>query len=142
MIKILHVATSKHWGGGEQQLWYLYHALNRLNIDQMILGAPHSKLVKKCQEEPDIRWLTFRTPISSLSIIAALQLKNCWKQYQPDLIHLHDSHAHNIAIIAASLSKHAPPMILSRKVVFNKKIHRLSRYKIWSSFDQKNDLCQ
>jgi glycosyltransferase involved in cell wall biosynthesis len=65
----------------------------------------------------------------SISWYFAKKIKQLVKQNGIDLIHIHDSHAHNNAILAATLLGVKVPMVLHRRVDFAVSNNLFSRYK-------------
>ncbi len=125
-MKILHLNSELTWRGGERQLFFLHEGLISRGISSIILGKNESQLHKKCKE----RALPFESfPFSgSFNLSSAWRLKSHCESKGIDLIHIHTSKAHTLAVLAAVLGLKIP-MILSRRVDFPLKSNLLSRFK-------------
>ena len=115
-MNILHVSTTKSWRGGEQQIAYLAKELSQKKLNQRILCPMGSKLASHC-EAHNIKYITFNKK-SSFSLSTARHIQSVCKEKRIDLIHVHDSHAHTFAVLAASLFGNKSPIIVSRRVDF------------------------
>lgn len=123
-LNILHVSTAHTWRGGEQQIAYLYEELQRLGQQQTILCAESSALAEKAQAEG---WNYVTAPKKgSISIPYARKLAQLSSGF--DIIHIHDSHAHNNAVLSTFFGNKTP-MVLHRRVDFPVSNNIFSRYK-------------
>lgn len=123
---ILHFSTGKQWRGGEQQIAYTVEYLSS-NVQSVLVCQPGSPLMHKLQGQKTICiGLKVR---NSLDIGAILGFRNLIKTHQPDLIHLHDSKAHTIAVFTCWIYGLKTPMILTRRVLFNMSNGFISRWK-------------
>lgn len=114
-INILHVSTAHTWRGGEQQLVYLYDELYKTGVQQLIVCAKGSALEKKCIGLGK-QYISLSRK-NSFDIFFAYQLKRISEKYS--LIHVHDSHAHTMAMMAAMLFGNKLPIVVSRRVDFS-----------------------
>lgn len=126
-MKVLHISSEHEWRGGEQQLAYLVDELNKSNIQQFILCLEGSSLHNYCKQN-HITHFSFSKGIFH-QLRAAQQVKFICRKYQVDLIHMHDSHAHNFAVLAADFMLNPTPLVLSRKVEFPVSSNWFSKYK-------------
>lgn len=126
-LHILHVATARSWRGGEQQAAYLIGELEKMGINQTILCTRGSAMEAHCQKQ---RW-NFITAkkTSSLSFGFSKTLQTLCIQLDISLCHLHDSHAHTFAILAAVVFGNKTPLVLSRRVDFPIGKSWFSKYK-------------
>lgn len=115
-LRVLHVSTPKSWRGGEQQLAYLYGALEEKGVQGAILCPRGSALESYSQERhwPSIPFAR-KGP---LAICVAWELKRSVASYGPDLLHVHDSHAHTAAYLASLLLGVRIPILVHRRVDF------------------------
>ncbi|CAN5367257.1 glycosyltransferase [soil metagenome] len=126
-MHVLHLSTALTWRGGEQQIAYLHKGLQAAGIKQSILCPTKSALYRFCN--------TYSLPCahvvktSSISWAYAKKIKELVQQHNIDLIHIHDSHAHSNAVLAATLFGLTTPMILHRRVDFAVSNNLFSRYK-------------
>lgn len=123
-MKVLHLSTAKTWRGGEQQISYLYEELDKLGVEQEVMCAKGSVMARYCLKQ---NWpLVLADKKGSISMQYAAKLATISKDF--DLIHIHDSHAHNNAIFSTYLSNKRP-MVLHRRVDFPVSNNPFSKYK-------------
>ncbi|MBU0488747.1 MAG: glycosyltransferase family 4 protein [Bacteroidetes bacterium] len=124
--RILHVSSARSWRGGEQQLLYLVEELTKLGYQQAVYCVEGSELQKRLSgTEPGV--FTYYKK-SAVSLSAAGRLNSAIRDFQPDLIHCHDSHSHTMAYIAGFSGKNIP-LVISRRVDFYTGQSMLSRRK-------------
>ncbi|PSR06515.1 MAG: hypothetical protein BRD49_00095, partial [Bacteroidetes bacterium SW_10_40_5] len=124
---ILHISTPKTWRGGEQQLAYLLQELPQYGVKNMVLTHQNSVLTHYCKKNQ----ITHNALAASfpVKLLNPFLLKKLCKKNHIDLIHVHDAHAHTLAIYAATIAGNKAPIVVSRRVDFPIKDHWLSRYK-------------
>lgn len=115
-MRVLHISSPKTWRGGEQQLIYLAEELKLLGVSQVIMCPFNSEVHKYCLKN-HLSHVTYFKGFSANPMVAFRVTHVCSKE-RIDLIHVHDSHAHNFAILSAVLSKNERPIIVSRRVDF------------------------
>ena len=128
---ILHLSSIKSWGGGEQQLIYLYQELAKQQLPQLIVCHKDSALADYCKTH-HIETITY-TNLSSIDLGFARRLTKLCKTHAIDIIHAHDAHTQTNALLARLLFRLKLPIIISRKVAFPIKKSWLSHYKYNSS---------
>ncbi len=126
-MRVLHISSPKTWRGGEQQLMYLVEELNKVGVWQIVM-CPFSSLVHKYCLKNRINHVTFFKSFSANPMVA-FRVSHICKRENLDLIHVHDSHAHNFAILNAILSNNQLPIIVSRRVDFPIQGGPLSMFK-------------
>lgn len=125
-MKVLHLSSEASWRGGEQQMAYLLHGLKIAGIESHLLCRPHSAFQRYCQlHHFPYQTLPFK---NSLDWRSAMKLRAYQINNRFDLIHLHSSKSHGIAVLAAALGLKGS-LILSRRVDFELKDNFLSRWK-------------
>ncbi|OWY16742.1 glycosyltransferase family 1 protein [Sphingobacteriales bacterium UPWRP_1] len=127
-INLLHLSTARTWRGGEQQIAYLFDELARQpQINQLIVCARNSAMHRYCVQNnlPHVALVK----VFSFNLLFAYQLKQICQKHQIHLVHLHDPHAHQFAILSADVFGNPVPCVLSRRVDFAVKNSRYSRYK-------------
>lgn len=126
-MHVLHLSTALTWRGGEQQIAYLHKGLHALAVKQTILCSSKSALMGYSNKYS----LHFaHVPKSgSLSWAYAKKIKELVAKEKITLIHVHDSHAHNNAILAATFLGVTPPIVLHRRVDFAVTDNMFSSYK-------------
>ncbi len=126
-MRILHVSTPMSWRGGEQQLNYLFKELERNDLQQCVLlrkGSAHEVELQK----KGCPYATFSRK-GPLNLSLAMTLRRLLLNYDPDLIHTHDAHAHTAAFLAALLFGVKLPIVVHRRVDFPVGRNRFSRWK-------------
>ena len=127
-MNILHLSTAKSWRGGEQQIAYLVKELQAFEgVNQWVFCAKGSSMEKHCREKKLSHFALSK--ISPFNPWLAYRLRSICKKNSIDLVHLHDPHAHNIAILSADFFRNKTPFVLSRRVDFPIRKNWFSRYK-------------
>ncbi len=125
-MRILHVSSENSWRGGEQQIIYLHEELLKVKIDSLIVCAKNSPVHDYCLEKNLPYFdITFRSPYNIKTVLNYIKAV---KRFSPDLIHLHTSKSHTLAIIS-SFFELKIPLVLSRRVDFPIKRNKFSKYK-------------
>lgn len=114
-IKVLHISTADSWRGGEQQLAYLLDELKD-KCENHVLCRSNSAMEKHCQKQGYL--FNSLNKRFSLDPGFAMGIKSYCDENAIDLIHTHDSHAHSMCVLAASLFGNNVPLIASRRVDF------------------------
>jgi glycosyltransferase involved in cell wall biosynthesis len=125
-LRILHISTAKSWRGGEQQLAYLLEELTS-QCQNFVICAEGSEMQQHCQQKGYAHLAAKKR--FSVDPGFALSIKQYSDANDIQLIHTHDSHAHSLAIIAASLFGNSLPIVVSRRVDFPIQKSLFSQYK-------------
>ena len=120
MIAVLHINTSVSWRGGEQQLAYLIQ--NKL-VNNIVFCKENSELEKYCRDKK-ITCFSFKNLINFLWKLNKIITSN-----KINIIHLHDSNAHTNWYIFKQLTNNNIPVVLHRRVAFQKSENYFSRKK-------------
>jgi glycosyltransferase involved in cell wall biosynthesis len=126
-MKVLHVSTAISWRGGEQQIAYLTDELSRKGIEQMVVCPSGSALQQYCMLH-HIPFCAIKKR-AGIDFLFMSHLAGITRRFRPDIIHLHDAHAHTAAIIAAVFFGISLPMVLHRRVTFETGKNIFTRYK-------------
>ncbi|MEX2597305.1 MAG: glycosyltransferase family 4 protein [Salibacteraceae bacterium] len=126
-MKVLHISSPKTWRGGEQQLIYLVEELQTLGVDQVVMCPFNSAVHKYCLKNHRPHVTYFKG--FSANPMVAFKVSHVCRKEQIDLIHVHDSHAHNFAVLSAVLTNLDLPIIVSRRVDFRVHGGGLSLFK-------------
>lgn len=112
-MKVLHINGAGSWGGNEQQLADLIFELDKLNVENIIMGRPGSPLHNHSKNSQ----ITFiGAKDGKLSRKANYRyLKEVVKDVKPDVIHLHTSDAVTLFTISDLLYKLKTPCVFSKK---------------------------
>ena len=125
-MKILHLSSEKTWRGGEQQIAYLIEELSQQGVTNLVACRKNSAFEDYCKRK-NLGY--FSLPFSnSLDFRTAAALKKICKREAPDLMHLHSSKSHGIAVLSGWIGN-PTPMVLSRRVDFPLKKNWLSQKK-------------
>ncbi|AHM60220.1 glycosyltransferase [Flammeovirgaceae bacterium 311] len=114
-LKVLHLSSETSWRGGEQQIAYLIEELSALGVDNIVACQKGSPFEAYCQKKgiPYIS-LSFR---NSFDLTTSLGVKQLCSREKADLVHIHSSKSHGVAILADMMGNKLP-LILSRRVDF------------------------
>lgn len=126
--KILHLSAAKNWGGGENHLENLCLELKKIDssIENIIICVKNGGLHKKIQNtELHVKPAPMQIKLDLRYVSKILKL--C-KKHQIEIIHIHDSTALTMAIMATKLGN-LPPFILSKKTSFSIKERPRTLYK-------------
>lgn len=115
-MHILHISSPKTWRGGEQQIAWLMEELRAKNIEQTLL-CPEGSVMQQYALNNDFSAHFFKKTIS-IDPFVARKLKQICINEGVDLIHIHDSHAHTFAWLAARFFGLKIPLVISRRVDF------------------------
>lgn len=124
---ILHVSTALSWRGGEQQLAYLTGELRSHHVKQWVLCSRDSTMEAYCINN-GIPFFSTRKR-SSFDVSFAAYLARVCRKNNIDIIHVHDSHAHTFAVLAAAVFRCRSRIIVSRRVDFEVSKSFFSKYK-------------
>lgn len=126
-ISVLHVSGAKSWRGGEAQIELLMGEQARQAYDISLFVPLQSPFRQKKYPFP----ITFRFAKRRMGTdpFFAFQLQRILKELQPDILHLHDPHAHTAAVLALTFIRKKPIVILHRRVVFRPKSGRFTQWK-------------
>lgn len=125
-MNVLHLSSEKSWRGGEQQMAYLIKELSRIGVTTHVMARSGSAFEKWCGENGiPCSGLRFQNDFDFRS---ATGLKAYCRSKRFDVIHLHSSRSHGIAVLAAALGNKVP-LVLSRRVDFPLKSNFLSQWK-------------
>lgn len=124
---ILHLSAIKSWGGGEQQLVYLFHELANQQLPQLLVCQTDSALASYCKQR-NLPHVTYPS-ITGIDCHLAWRIAKLCKKHPINIIHAHDAHTQTAALLARWLFNITPRIIISRKVAFPIKKTWLARYK-------------
>jgi glycosyltransferase involved in cell wall biosynthesis len=124
----LHVDTARTWRGGQAQVLMTVLGLREAGHRAALIAHPDGVLRQRASEGHDLIPLA---PNSELDLSAAWKLSRVIKQFKPEIVHAHDSHAVAMAASALSMASPTPcpPLVMSRRVDFHIRKNALSRWK-------------
>jgi hypothetical protein len=128
-LRVLHVSSALSWRGGEQQIVNLIEGLNSIDksIEQILFCTKNSAIEKYAT----IQKINFKSAQkkSGFDLLYIIKLLRVIKSCQPNIIHVHDSHAHTACVIAHLLLFSKTPIVLHRRVDFAIGKSLFSNYK-------------
>jgi glycosyltransferase involved in cell wall biosynthesis len=127
-MTILHVSAVRGWGGGENHIESLCHELKESNPEIInVILCVKGDLFNERLIKTDI--ITESSPlVTNLDLRYVFKIISLCKKYKVDLIHLHDSTAMTLSIIADKFYK-LPPFIFSKKTSFPIRKKKLTFFK-------------
>lgn len=124
-MRILHISTAMSWRGGENQVILLITEQIKKGLSPKLICHAGSK-IESAAIAVNCPVITYnsRGPfgISLASLIGRTA-------FQTDIVHVHDSHGHTSAILAAAFFNCKAPVVLHRRVDFPVTASVLSRWK-------------
>jgi glycosyltransferase involved in cell wall biosynthesis len=114
-VRILHLDSGIDWRGGQQQIEYLVGGLKRLGVQQYLVLRRKGKLACRLRQlGVPISTLSFSSELAPLSV---LKLRKLISQFQPAIIHAHDSRTLGMAALLRFLGEKAK-IAAARRVAF------------------------
>ena len=127
-MRILHLSSARHFGGGERHFVDLTNGLARSGHEVFAATTPESPLLPELQELPagNILKLPFRKPFD---IASAWKLRRFARDRDVEIIHAHMARDYPLASLAAGGV--TPRLVLTRHVLFPMgKLHKLTRRRV------------
>src|SRR5688572_13022455 len=125
-MRVLQVDSGREWRGGQAQVWLLCRELGReAGIDQVLVTRQNSELARRAAADgTTVRGATWEI---GLDPRAWWQLRRTIAAFQPDIIHVHDSHALTLVATVA----------MSRTVVATRRAEfHIGRFGAWRRPDR------
>ncbi len=111
-LSVLHLDAGRVWAGGQNQVRLLMHGLAERGVRQLCLCPAGSPLERRLADEGlpvrGVAWRGGADPRAALAITRALRGR--------DVVHTHDAHALQVAILPARLRR--VPIVAARRVHF------------------------
>lgn len=116
-MRLIHFTASKGWRGHEQKIIYLYEGFRDLGLveDQWIVCGIHSEIYKVATEK-GFKTITFEYK-SEYDFKFAKRLKAIAQETKTDLIFIHNSQSHTIAVLSAVFFGLKIPLVLCRTMI-------------------------
>ncbi|MCP4521296.1 MAG: glycosyltransferase family 4 protein [Cytophagales bacterium] len=125
-MKVLHLSSERTWRGGEQQIAYLIEESIKQGVECFVACRKGSAFEEHCEKKGiPFFALGFR---NELDFKTASRIKKICKEQQIDIVHMHSSHSHAMAVWSNLLGNNVK-FVLSRRVDFPMKDNFLSRFK-------------
>lgn len=128
-MRLIHFTSSTVWRGHEQMIIDIFESLrdNHLVKNQLIICAKDSAIFKVATERKiEVLGLDFK---SEYSLLFAKQFKKEVDKFEADIIYLHNSKAHTIAVLSSLFFGLSQPMILFRTLIKNVGTNYFRKYK-------------
>lgn len=125
-MRVLQVDSGREWRGGQNQVWLLSRELGRIaEIEQVLVTSQDGELAKRATAAG----LTVRGTAWDIGLDprAWWHLRRTIAAFQPDIIHVHDSHALTLTATVASGRK----LVATRRVDFH-----VGRFGSWRRPDR------
>ena len=125
-MNVLHLSSEKTWRGGEQQIAYLIEELDKQGVENFVACRKKSAFEEHCIKN-NINHISLPFA-NNFDASTAWQIRNFCNYANIDLMHMHSSRSHTMAVLATVFGS-AANMILSRRVDFPSAGNWLSKYK-------------
>ncbi|MFB9058131.1 glycosyltransferase family 4 protein [Mariniflexile ostreae] len=127
-MNILHLSAVTNWGGGENHIENLCSELSETNpeINNIVFCVKNGLFHKRLQKT-NIKHIASPLAIK-LDLRFAFGIGKACKSHHIDIIHIHDTTALQLAIIADKLFN-IPPFVFSKKTSFEIKKRKKTLYK-------------
>lgn len=115
-LTVLHVDSAREYRGGQNQARLLMAGLaRRTNVRQSLIAHASSRLAREAADlGVDVRGVPWRAAGDPRALVAVLS--GCHEDW--DVVHAHDSHGVQTALVARALSGGRAPVVASRRVDF------------------------
>ncbi len=127
-LNVLHISAVRNWGGGENHIENLCDELGNMDhsVNNILLCVRNTSFHRKLNGKN----LGVHTAPMTIKLDPRFTFKIIWlcKKYHIDLVHIHDSTALTLAVMATKLGK-LPPFIFSKKTSFPIKSRSRTLYK-------------
>ena len=129
ILRVLHVSSALSWRGGEQQIVNLIEGLSSVDesIEQILFCSKNSAIEKYATIQ-NIKFKSAQKK-SGFDLLYIIKLFRVIKSCNPNIIHVHDSHAHTACVVAHLLLFSKVPIVLHRRVDFDIGKSLFSNYK-------------
>lgn len=122
-MRVLQVDAGREWRGGQNQVRLLMRELENgyLEVEQALITRRDSALARSVRGEripvDEVGWWL------SIDLRAIAGVRALMKRFQPDLVHVHDSHALSVVRLAGAALRgrthRSPTLIAHRRVDFH-----------------------
>ena len=125
-MRVLQVDSGREWRGGQHQVWLLCRELaHQSGVEQILVTRQDSELARRVGADGvEVRATTWEI---GLDPRAWWHLRRTISAFQPDVIHVHDSHALTLAATVAL----GRTLVATRRVDF-----RVGRFGAWRRPDR------
>lgn len=116
-MRLIHFTASKGWRGHEQKIIYLYEAFRDYGYceEQWIVCREDSDIYKAATEK-GFNTITFQYK-SEYDFKMAKRLRQIAEENKADIVFIHSSQAHTIAVLSAVFKRLKTPLVLCRTMI-------------------------
>ena len=100
-LRIVHLNTNPHWGGGEKQILELIRGCESHGVVSTLVAHPDGALLERCGATSKCTRIGFHPRRSPRKI---MQLCSILKRAQADVLHMHDGKSLAIGVPAATFT--------------------------------------
>jgi glycosyltransferase involved in cell wall biosynthesis len=127
-LKTLHLNTERTWRGGEQQTLYLTRGIESRGHLARVVCQPGSEMGRRAAGAGlEVIEIPMR---GEMDVLAASRIARHMRRERYDVLHMHTSHAHGLAILVSALVR-GVQRVVHRRVdfsIFRNRL-KLSRFK-------------
>jgi glycosyltransferase involved in cell wall biosynthesis len=114
-LRVAHLGTETGWRGGEQQQTWLAEGLQRRGHSCLMICNTKGEMKRRAPESGlEVRGISVRGEVGITSVTGTAA---ALREFEPQVLHLHDAHAVLIGSLAAKLAR-TPAVVVSRRVDF------------------------
>jgi glycosyltransferase involved in cell wall biosynthesis len=116
-MNLLQITVSKVWRGHEQKIIYLYEAFeDNPGIDNQYILCANDTPIQAIAVEKKMKVTGLDVP-SEYNIKVARQISEFIKKHNIDIVFIHSSKAHTLAVISHLFFKHSAQLVLCRTLI-------------------------
>lgn len=127
-MRILHVDTATEWRGGQNQIVLTAHGQVGLGHDVRVFANEQGELAAR-SEKAALAVHRAAPGRGDLSLRTIGVLRDAVRDFNPDVIHVHESHGLLAALLAAPFAITRPRLVASRRVDFPLRFMSLLKYE-------------
>jgi glycosyltransferase involved in cell wall biosynthesis len=132
-MKVLHLDSGINWRGGQQQVFYLASGLEKLGVEQHVVFREGSKLAARIQSlKLPLSTLPFSSEFSLASLYRLVKIR---RQFNPDIIHAHDSRTLGLVAILKAMGERVK-LVAARRVPFHIRRNPFWKFKYQRQTDK------
>lgn len=116
-MKLIHFTASTVWRGHEQKIIYLYEAFRDFGyVEEQWIICPQDSEIRKVAQEMNLNVITFDLK-SEYDFKFAKTLKKITVEKKIDLVFIHSSKAHTMAVLSSVFCGLKIPLVLCRTLI-------------------------
>lgn len=116
-MRLIHFTASKGWRGHEQKIIYLYEAFRDYGYcEQQWIVCREGSDIQKAASDKGFNTITFEYK-SEYDFKLAKRLRQISEENKVDLVFIHSSQAHTIAVLSAVFKGLKTPLVLCRTMI-------------------------